>query len=72
MDFGKIIKEARIRQGMTQLQLAEEIGYTQWTILHWEKGTRRMTLEAADKVFKALHISVQIGEEKQDDKTNFV
>lgn len=26
MDFGKIIKEARIRQGMTQLRLAEETG----------------------------------------------
>lgn len=72
MDFGKIIKEARIRQGMSQLQLAEKIGYTQHSILHWEKGTRRMTLESADKVFKALHLSVVIGEVKQDDKANFI
>ncbi len=72
MDFGKIIKEARIRQGMSQLQLAEKIGYTQRSILYWEKGKRRMTLESADKVFKALHLSVVIGEVKQDDKANFI
>lgn len=69
MDFGKIIKEARIRQGMSQQQLAEKVGYTQRAIVYWEKGQRRMTVESADKVFKALHISVRIGEE-QDDKTN--
>lgn len=63
MDYGKIIKEARIKQDMSQLQLAEKIGYTPRSILYWEKGERRITLEAADKVFKALHISVQIGEE---------
>lgn len=72
MDYGKIIKEERIRQGMSQLQLAEKIGYTPRSILYWEKGKRRMTLESADKVFKALHISMQIGEVKQDDKANFI
>lgn len=36
--FGKLIREKRKAQGMTQLQLADRIGVTKAAVSHWEKG----------------------------------
>lgn len=63
MDFGKYLKEERIRQGISQQKLADESGVTRRSIVYWETGKKKMNVESADKVFKALHISVTIGEQ---------
>ena len=78
MDFERIMKEKRIKQGMSQQGLADAAGVTKRAIAYWEKGERTMSIESADKVFKALHITVQIGEmnrsnmelERADDTQN--
>ena len=62
MDFGKFLKEERKKKKMSQYQLAQEAGVTKRAIAYWESGTKKMSLESAEKVFKALHVSVVIGE----------
>lgn len=62
MDYGKLLKEERNNKKMSQYQLAQEAGVTKRSIAYWESGTKKMSLESADKVFKALHVSVVIGE----------
>lgn len=62
MNFGKILKEERIKSGYSQKRLAEAAGVTPRAIIYWESGQRQMSIENADKVFKALHTSVKIGE----------
>lgn len=62
MEYGKMIKEARIEQGMTQDDLARAAGVTKRAVAYWEGGKRKISLECADRVFKALHTSIQIGE----------
>ena len=37
MGYGKIIKEARIRQGLSQVELAERVGVTRTSIFQWER-----------------------------------
>lgn len=64
MDLGKILKEERIKHGFSQQKLAEEAGVTKRAIIYWESGKKKMNVESADKVFKALHVSVVIGEQK--------
>lgn len=66
MEYGKIIKEARQKQGISQKELAETIGVTTRAIIYWEKGQRKISLELADKILNALHISLKIGEEKTE------
>lgn len=39
IDKGTILKEARIRKGLTQEQLAKEINYTRQYISRWENGS---------------------------------
>lgn len=63
MNFGKYLKEERVRQGKSQQQLAEDAGVTKRAVAYWESGKRKMNIESADKVFRALHISVVIGEQ---------
>lgn len=63
MNLGKMMKEERIRQGLSQQALADAAGVTKRAIIYWESGTKKMTVESANKVFKALHISVTIGEQ---------
>lgn len=62
MEFGKILKEERIKRGISQKKLAEAAGVTARSIIYWENGQRQMNIENADKLFKALHMSIKIGE----------
>ncbi|MDE6619706.1 MAG: helix-turn-helix domain-containing protein [Lachnospiraceae bacterium] len=64
MDLGKILKEERIKQGISQQRLAQEAGVTKRAIIYWENGKKKMNVESADKVFKALHTTVTIGDVK--------
>ncbi len=61
--FAKILRNERKKAGLSQAQLAEMTGLSVRTISLWENGGRKMTLENADKVFRALHVLVVIGEE---------
>ena len=62
MDLGKILKEERIKRGLSQQKLADKAGVTKRAIIYWENGKKKMNVESAYKVFKALHVSVVIGE----------
>ena len=62
MKLGKKLKESRKRQNLTQQQLADMAGVTRRAIVYWENGKKEMSVESADKVFKALHVSIVIGE----------
>ena len=61
MKYGKILKEERERQGISRKELAEKAGVTDRAVTYWESGKRHMNLESADRVFKALNMSVTIG-----------
>ena len=62
MEFGKILKEERIKRGLSQKKLAEAAGVTARAIIYWENGQRQMNIESADRLFKAMHTSIIIGE----------
>ena len=61
MNIGEIAKSERIKQGISQKKLAEAAGVTARSIIYWENGQRNMSIENADKIFKALNMSVTIG-----------
>lgn len=62
MELGKILKETRIKKGMTQAALAEKAGVTIRSITYWENGKKKMTVDSADKVFYALGEKYVIGD----------
>ena len=60
-DLGDVLKKARKDAGMSQSQLARGAGVTIRSITHWETGTRKMSLESAERVFRALGELLVIG-----------
>lgn len=63
MNLEKIMREERIKQGISQQKLANAAGVSKRTITYWENGEKKMNVENADKIFRALHMSVVIGEQ---------
>ena len=53
------IKEARTELGMTQEQLAKEIGVTQGAVAQWEKGLTHPSFEILPKLAKTLKITLE-------------
>ena len=55
----KRIREARLKQGLTQLQLAQKIGYVTATkIAFMESGTRAIKVADLEKIAHALNRNV--------------
>ena len=44
-DFSQRIKELRLSLNLTKEQLAEEIGVSDSAVGHWERGTRRPSID---------------------------
>lgn len=60
-EFSKILRENRKQRGISQSELAKKAGLTKRAIQYWEKGEKSISLENADKLFKALGIQITIG-----------
>jgi len=54
---GTLLNAARLKQGLTQKQLAEKSGIKQNMISDYEKGRRRLTKQMAAKFAEILEIS---------------
>lgn len=63
MDFKKIadrMKEARVKAGLTQLELAERLGVTQGTVSQWERQVRvTIGLQALNDVCRATSVTLE-------------
>ncbi len=59
-DYGKNIKEARKKAGLTQKELAEASGVAKITIQQYEAGKRQPRLEQLMKIAEALKIRVDV------------
>jgi transcriptional regulator with XRE-family HTH domain len=56
--LGKRIAELRAQLGITQVQLAEILGYSQQQILSFEKGRRKVPASSLPELAKALGVSI--------------
>lgn len=67
--FANRVKEQRTKKGLSQPQLAEDIGLTKQTISLWERGVSRPDFEMMNKLsaYFAVNMSYLIGE--TDDPT---
>jgi len=60
-EFGRMLKEQRIKKDMSKQELAKKIGVTERAISYWERGDRAISLYEADKVLYEIGISLRIG-----------
>jgi transcriptional regulator with XRE-family HTH domain len=67
MMTGDLIKEARRRAGLTQVQLATRLGKTQSVIARWEHGDALPSLETVREIIRACGLELTFFLSKFDD-----
>lgn len=55
--FGQILKQLRLKAGLTQQKLADYINVSLKTVQRWEKNERQPRIEEVKKLALALHVS---------------
>jgi len=58
MTMGERIKELRKKNGMTQTDLAKELGVTKGTTSTWETGSRSPSFDVLDQLCGMFHASM--------------
>lgn len=66
MNIGLMIATERTKANISREKLAQAAGCTSRAIEYWENGKRKISLENADKVFKALGKTITIGMENYE------
>lgn len=59
VDFGHLVKDARLKMGLTQEEVAWKAGISQVYYCYLEKGKRNIDLELALKLCDILTIDIQ-------------
>lgn len=56
--FTERLKELRLKKGLTQQQIADEIGVNRGSYSNWEKGKREPSFENLIKLADLLEVSL--------------
>lgn len=67
MISGDLLKEARLRAGITQQQLAERVGKAQPAIARWERGEVLPSLETLRSIIRACGFELSFSMSVADD-----
>lgn len=67
MNTGRLIREARLRAGLTQRELAGRAGTTQSSIARWEAGGVRPSLETLASLVRACDLDLRVSLAEADD-----
>ena len=59
IQFAENLKRYRVRSGLTQKQLAEQIGYTEKSVSKWESGSALPTLEVFLKLAEVFRVTLE-------------
>ena len=74
MEFSERLKDLRKQAGLTQVDVAEELGISQPAYASWERGTKKPTQDNLVKIAQILNVSVDYlvgnSEEKADELDN--
>jgi transcriptional regulator with XRE-family HTH domain len=60
MRAGQIIREARLRAGLTQTELAQRLGRERAQVARWETGGQEPSFENLQSVVEACGFSLQV------------
>ena len=72
MMSGELIREARLRAGLTQAELGERIGQQQSVIARWERGAVIPSLETLRQVIRGCGLELSFHLSKLDESTPMV
>jgi transcriptional regulator with XRE-family HTH domain len=66
------IKELRQKKGISQTELANQIGVTIRTIQHWEKGSKNITIDKLDRINSYFELNMNIYNQNEENSKLFL
>jgi transcriptional regulator with XRE-family HTH domain len=72
MVSGDLIREARLRAGLTQTELGERIGQSQSVVARWERGVVAPSLEALRQAIRGCGLELSFQLSRLDDSTPMI
>lgn len=72
MRSGDLIREARLRAGLTQAELGLRIGQPQSVIARWERGATTPSFETLREVIRGCGLELSFSLSKVDDSTAII
>ena len=57
---GRLIRQCRKEQGLTQKELAQKMGLSESTVTKYEKGKQNLSLETVQSIVDALELKLEI------------
>jgi transcriptional regulator with XRE-family HTH domain len=72
MISGDLIKEARLRAGLTQAELGDKIGKPQSVIARWERGDVDPSLETLRQVIRGCGLDLNFHLSRHDDSNDTI
>jgi transcriptional regulator with XRE-family HTH domain len=72
MITGRLIREARLRAGLKQTELAHAVGTTQSAVARWESGNVTPNFERLREIVRACGLEIGYGLYRRDDETTKV
>lgn len=60
------IKALRIKKGISQTELATQIGVTLRTIQHWEKGSKNITIDKLERINNYFGLKMNLYSENEE------
>jgi transcriptional regulator with XRE-family HTH domain len=67
-----LIKEARLRAGLTQAELGDRIGKPQSVIARWERGDVEPSLETLQRVIRGCGLDLNFHLSRYDDSNDLI
>lgn len=67
MDLRMFVRQAISERKISKAELSRRMGCTTRAIDYWQNGKRNMSLENADKLLRALNITISIGSIEVED-----
>jgi len=72
MRSGDVVREARLRAGLTQTELGRRIGQPQSVVARWERGAVTPSFETLRQVVRGCGLELSFGLSKADDSTTII
>ena len=66
MSSGSLIREGRLRAGLTQTEVAARVGTTQSAIARWEAGKAQPSLETLTRILRACGLDLRLALQPYD------
>ncbi len=59
-DLAEFVHSIRVKNRLSQKEFAEKLGTSQSVVSHWERGTRKLSIEQLEKIAEVFNLNLRM------------